>query len=688
MVSEGIRIEEVLSQPRGVWRQRVRLAPDGVGPGWSHPLALPAFRRCLYFAPFQRHAINPDLDLWPEAYNQCHPLPIAPVAIGAAKRGGIFALFELAEGGYLALLPLVSGTLMTWLHGAGDTLALGASHFGNEPLEDKLPLLAVAIDESPYRAIKAVWASAREACGTFRLRSEKALPEMFGYLGWCTWEQYRDEISEPVILEAITAIERSGLPIRWMLIDDGHLHTSGADTAIEAGADAEAPDDAQQRKLLGFEPERGKFPQGWERIRARLKQSDLLRWSGIWLNFNGYWGGIAHQNELGPLNDHLLAISSATKLPADTPEDAGAFYAAWIERQAAGGFDFVKVDNMGQNIPLYRDHCANAVRATHLNHQALETAVDEQLDGMVNCMAHNNLCVFNARHSPLLRCSEDYAKENLWRAKHHLHNSFSNMLWMGQVFWGDHDMFHSSDTVAAPLMARSKAVSGGPIYLSDDPAHFNAALVKPLCLESGKLLMPLAPAVPVPDSLFTDPYEDDEAFAVVAPLAGRCAAWVAYNLTSPEKPVRARLTAQDYAAAGEQLGECWQTPPEGLLVWDPDARTATVLGAEGDDAQDGELVLPGFGDAFRLLVPVVDGWALIGAVDKVLSPQACTVIRRTPALLEFTVPEPLEMLVWTRAAQVIAENADIESVGANLWAVRPRPTPEGYQVRLLTGGRI
>lgn len=675
-----MNVDSIRQMPHGILVADLHLAPDENQDMWTLNLELPEFTDALYYAPFQKHAINPDLDLWPEAYNQCHPLPVSPSDIHDLKRGGMFLLLRLTSGSFVAILPIVSTEVMTWLQGTDSGLALAASHFGHMELNVTAPLLAVAENTCPYAAVRDVWGAARKQLDSFHLREEKALPEVFRYLGWCTWEQYRDDISESLILEAIDSIEREDLPIRWVLIDDGHLQISGAFTSITADGGAEAPDDAQDRKLAGFQPDLNKFPHGWERIQNRIRQSKKIKWSGIWLNFNGYWGGIASENNLGAINQHLCAISEVTKLPKSTAEDAGAFYDAWIRQQAESGFNFIKVDNESQNVPLYRGSSSNAVRAANVNHQALEDAVEKHLDGMINCMAHSNLCAFNARFSQVTRCSEDYAKEDLWRAKHHLHNSFGNMLWMGQTIWGDHDMFHSSDPVAGAVMARSKAISGGPVYLSDASGDFDPELVRPLCLSSGRILMPLAPAVPVPSSLFVDPYEADAAFCVIAPLVDQCAVWAAYNLTSPEKSVSAVLRMEDYSAAGALIDENWEAPAEGLIVWDEVSQTcARMLAA---DPEGLSFSLKTFSDIFLLLSPVFHGWAVIGLRNKYLAPQACHVHSRGHEYLELSCEDAGKLLIWKQADSVACEEGEVVPVGEHLWEIQLRKPESRVTLRL------
>ncbi|RRJ97078.1 raffinose synthase [Opitutaceae bacterium TAV4] len=690
----------------GVFTIRLRnVLPDANGFIHSQSVRLPRWKRCCYYAPFQRHAINPALDLWPEGYNQCHPLPIRSDAeLQQAKRGGLFALFELADGSFLALLPLAGMKSAAWLCGNGKTdtnenpLRLDASHFGSPdtPFDGELPLLSAARARTPCAAAARAWElalahPAMRGCG--RLRHDKHYPEVFEYLGWCSFEEYKLDINERIITRALRALAASPVPVRWALIDDGHIDDGSrvADPLLQTqeGVNggpglANANASLHVRRLHSVHPHPEKFPHGWNPIRAAVDANPRLRWLGLWLNYNGYWGGIAPDHKLGvDIDNHLISLdpqnpADSPKLPGEKLGDAEAFYEAFTKPVHEAGFDFIKVDNQAASLRFYAGSPAvgNAVAAAASCRHALEKSVAAHFDGIIGCMAHNNLCVLHQPVSQVMRCSEDYKKEDAWRAKHHLHNSFGNMLWMGQTVWGDHDMFHSSDRVAGALMARSKAISGGPVYLSDHPDHFVRELITPLHLSDGRVLRPLAPAVPTPESVFVDPYEDDVAYRVIAPLPHGTAALAAYNLTHPGKTVRgawhmddlrhrAAMLPSQSGAGVPPASETWHgrpardfqacgwdaraTPSASVLLYDTLAHTVRLL---TPDSPSVPFALAPLTDAFVILSPVVHGWALIGNPQKYLPPAFVSRFEISPdgATVTLAGAEAGPVLVWhTRA---------------------------------------
>lgn len=647
-----------------VIERKVSLPPwSPEGKFFSLNIQLPAFRQACYFAPFQKYAINPALDLWPEGYNQCHPLPVTDFS--AVKRGGMFAILELVNGGYMALLPVVTDETMSWMAGTGDGFALQTSHFGNEPLEGEYPLLVVAVEATLLEAVHAAWKKAlslpaltQGAC----LREEKKYPEIFEYLGWCTWEEYRSKIDEKCILDAIENIDHSELPIRWLLIDEGHIDQGDVENAtgfVEMGD----PVKMATSQLSSFAAERKKFPNGWKVIQERFSRSSKLKWSGIWLNFNGYWGGIRPDHQLQNLKDCIAEYIPGVAMPVDRQEASDRFYEEWVRTQSDAGFDFIKVDSQARNITMYMGYSANAVRAARINHRALEKAVLRHMQALINCMAHNNICAFSTSFSQVTRCSEDYISENLWRAKHHLHNSFGNMLWMGETVWGDHDMFHSTDKVSGGMMARSKAVSGGLVCLSDQPDKMVADLVWPLCDSQGKVYRALRPGIPVTESVFSNPYEGEEAFQVVAPLENGACAWAAYNLTHPEHAVRAHLLPAHYRFGRQML--LGKSATEGdllpLLAWDVKRRTALKLG------QGYEQEMPIFDDLFYILLPIIKGWGLIGREDKILTSHTFEKAECLPTRASLRLKESGPFVFWKQAKSIQANVGKVVALSEGLW---------------------
>lgn len=82
-----------------------------------------------------------------------------------------------------------------------------------------------------------------------------------------------------------------------------------------------------------------------------------------------------------------------------------------------------------------------------------------------------------------------------------------NSLWMGNFIQPDWDMFQSTHP-CAEFHAASRAISGGPIYISDCVGQHDFDLLKRLVLPNGSILRCEYYALPTRDRLFEDPLHD------------------------------------------------------------------------------------------------------------------------------------------------------------------------------------
>jgi hypothetical protein len=650
--------------------------PNKFGILKRYELVLPEFSHGCYFSGDHHPEVA-----WPDGANRIQPWLFDSLAQLCSEdyvrrpsnyarvREGMFLLLELKTGEYLAIVPICGPSTMAWLYASEDgRMVLNFGTLGTKTVSGDAPLFSWYYSYDVYAACRMAWALAitcKSTTGSTNFRSKKEYPEVFKYLGWCSWEQYKWNISEKVLIDVVRQIEASRHPIRYLLVDDGH------------------PDADRSRKLKSFNPNKNKFPNGWATLLAMRKQ-DKIKWMGLWNTTSGYWETVSLQNNFGKqINEHLVSVDWTNALvPRNNPESANIFYNAHIGAVKKHGFDFVKIDCQSRNIAWYIG-TDNAVEATNNNLQGLESAVKGNVNGIINCMAHNLPCVFNTKHSAVTRSSIDYKLGKEARAKSHLLQSYSNTLWIGQTVWGDHDMFHSSDRFAGQIMAVSKAMSGGPVYLSDNPKDFIAEYIRPLCYEDGELLRPVAPAVPLPDSVFLAPMRQKVAYRVIAPLKGGAAAIVAYNLyhPTPETPMQSLVTKEDYVHASGMIQPYsgkWKVPDEGLVVYDWYAGKAEKLG------QQYTFELKGFSDRLLHLCPIQKGWAVIGRTDKYLSPAAVEVLSVTSAELKLRLVESGPLAVWLAHYPDFpeAENVAFVSKGNGLWIADIEPGRRNMEITI------
>jgi hypothetical protein len=89
-----------------------------------------------------------------------------------------------------------------------------------------------------------------------------------------------------------------------------------------------------------------------------------------------------------------------------------------------------------------------------------------------------------------------------------------------------------------------RAISGGPIYVSDKIGRTNPEILKPLCLEDGRILRPDESATPTVDCLTANPTKTDRIFKIRNRMGenGLCAV---FNINAEHQPVHGTLASDE-----------------------------------------------------------------------------------------------------------------------------------------------
>jgi hypothetical protein len=643
--------------------------PEANGILGDYELIIGAFKRACYFSDRQPK------DSWAAGGNQYAPTILDEnfnkIIDEKFSYRSIFIVFEMKSGGYLVLLPVSGSQTMSWIEATDNqTLKLFYGTLGTKSVSCDLPLIAWSKSNDVYEACRKVWElaiSSKPVQGNTNWRYKKNYHECFKYLGWCSWEEYHKNISSDLLVDVTKKIENSSIPVRYILVDDGH----------QQGI-------AEGLRLKSFLPDSKKFPNGWKPF-LDMRKEDKIKWFGIWHGFDGLQNGIHPENDFGDLNKHLMKVTpvnvnTLTKSPkAQTPENklvdvaassktglvpknnaqsSQAFYDALIGSVKKSNFDFIKFDYQLRDLWWYSG-TDNAVAATVTNLKSMETATSRDLSGVINCMAHSPAFIFNTRHSAVTRSSMDYRVGDTPKSRHHLWQSFNNTPLFGQTVWGDHDMFHSSDPYSGRMMAISKALSGAPVYLSDSPDKFVNEYILPLCYKNGELLRPIAPAGPLPESLLLQPMEEKMPYRVIAPFKDGSAAIAVYNLYSNLKfdywtkptgetetiaTIKGFISPEDYIHAADMIQPFagkWKIPTDGLIAWDWYDKKGVKLDKKM------EFDLKGFADKLFIVSPIKNDWAVVGRSDKYLSGAVNHLVITSASKLIVTLEESGPVIIWS-----------------------------------------
>jgi raffinose synthase len=302
-------------------------------------------------------------------------------------------------------------------------------------------------------------------------------------------------------------------------------------------------------------------PEDLAGVVASLRARHGVRHVIAWHSLSAYWGGVA------PADGHpcVAKYSARVVRAAPTPgvaevepamlwnpavvagvgvvDDPGALYADMHAYLAAAGVDGVKVDGQagaGLLGSALEGGAATAARfqaaleasvATHLpgNHCAWGErggAREREREGarsprsrptrptllpsslsVTNCMCHSTENLFRTTASALVRASDDFYPRDPSSSGPHIGACAYNAVFLAGILHPDYDMFHSRHP-AARAHAAARAVSGGPVYVSDAPGCHDFSILSTLVLPDGRVLRAKLPGRATADCLFRDVMRD------------------------------------------------------------------------------------------------------------------------------------------------------------------------------------
>lgn len=498
-------------------------------------------------------------------------------------------LWENDEGEYGCIVPLVTGTYKCDLNAR--TGKPGADLSSNEAGRSKCEAVAfvVGMGEDPYELIHRCFSEGMIAVGRpGKMRWEKEYPELFEYIGWCTWDALYQNQNEKDIVSKLKAFKKAKFPMRFLLIDDGWS------PVIEG-------------RLTGMDVDRKKFPRGLAPLVTDAREKYGVWWVGVWHTFNAYWGGIEKGSEIYcKTKEHLFENKRGMVIPyPDTAKGFG-FWNAWHNYLRSQGISFVKVDNQG-SIANNTKHSMPIGEAARGEQYSLQASVDLNMSGwIINCMCMTNECAWNWINSNVSRNSDDFFPKNPESAPEHARQNCYNNLMYSNLNWPDWDMWWS-DHPRAQYHAAMRAISGGPVYVSDPIDTSNFDVLWPLVFSDGKLLRCDEPALPTRDSLFIDPKENPVALKVFNTV-GEAGIIGAFNATDGDKKAKGSIKPSDVE----------HMHAEHFAVREFFSGETRVLGI--NDTWDFEL--EPYGQKLFSVVPIVEGAAVLGLADKYISPAA------------------------------------------------------------------
>ncbi len=509
-----------------------------------------------------------------------------------------FIIWQDELGDYGAMIPLVGAGMRSILYGAeGKIEARASSYVSDFVPKDVVPMLAIAEGENPYQVVKSLYEYAMEKMGwPGKLRWQKPYPEVFEYIGWCSWNAHYTNIDHQKLIEHAKIYKGKNFPIGFFLIDDGWLSI----------APYKNPLLTHSSYLTSFEADKEKFPQGLKGVVEELKSMGV-KYVGVWHTFQGYWSGVLNNSELAKKEkDALFAYSKKGSIPHPLDGKGEKFYSDWYEFLKKAGIDFVKVDNQSTMSSLVKDKIPISFAMAGEQRNLQRSAGKYFNYNVINCMEMNIDVVYHWWGTNIGRTSTDYIPKVTNNPRAHIHKNIMNALWFTNLSYPDYDMFQTHN-IGAQMHAVARAISGGPIYTTDEAGKEKLEVLYPLIFSDGKILRPDQPALPTRDSLFEDPRFHRKSLKAFT-ISQNKGIVAGFNVNYLNLSVAGKYSPKDVdGLLGEQFA-----------VYEYFSHKLEKM--KKDEAHS--FKLKPYQTKLWIFSPIKNGFASIGLIDKYISPKA------------------------------------------------------------------
>ncbi|KAF2764002.1 glycoside hydrolase [Teratosphaeria nubilosa] len=357
----------------------------------------------------------------------------------------------------------------------------------NDRTETGTARVLVAVADTFDVANAAVMYAARKVVGTYgtltsddetaKLVDDKVKPqwleEWYDGLTYCTWNGLGQNLTDEKIYRALDSLSSNNINITNLIIDDNWQSLSTGASQL-------------QRAWTDFEADRSAFPEGLKATTAEIRtRHPNINHIAVWHAILGYWGGVAPDGWIAK-NYKTTTVEKEDGVAGGAftivaAEDAKRLYDDFYRFLSANGVDSVKTDAQFFLDLLLRAPDRRALKTeyqdawtlAHLRHFSSRA---------ISCMSQAPQLMFHSQlptNKPrlLVRNSDDFFPEV--EASHPWHifcNAHNSVFTQHLNVLPDWDMFQTSHPWAS-FHAAARAISGGPIYFTDEPGKHDIQLI-------------------------------------------------------------------------------------------------------------------------------------------------------------------------------------------------------------------
>ncbi|PSS06062.1 Stachyose synthase [Actinidia chinensis var. chinensis] len=266
-------------------------------------------------------------------------------------------------------------------------------------------------------------------------------------------------------------------------------------------------------------------------LRTQFKNLDDIY---VWHALCGAWGGVSpgttHLNSKvipvkvspgldGTMNDLAVVKIVEGGIGLVHPDQAEDLYDSMHSYLSKVGITGVKVDVI-HTLEYVSEEYGGRVELAKAYYKGISKSLAKNFNGtgLISSMQQcNDFFFLGTEQISMGRVGDDFWFQDpngdpngvYWLQGVHMIHCAYNSMWMGQIIQPDWDMFQS-DHLCAKFHAGSRAICGGPVYVSDSVGGHNFDLLKMLVFPDGTIPKCIHFALPTRDCLFKNPLFDNK----------------------------------------------------------------------------------------------------------------------------------------------------------------------------------
>ena len=422
---------------------------------------------------------------------------------GAIPKESQWLGIKHTDGSYSVYFSIVDGIFRTSLFGADNKICVNAITGDDAVVGDEFYAFYKIRGNDFYDLVLKAGLSLSEKFDDVIHRKDKRAPEFMDYFGWCTWDSFYEKVKSSDIKIGLDSFKKGGFVPKLLILDDGWQ------TVTEEG-------ERGFWKLFSFKANE-KFNNCLSETVNMAKNEYGVKKFFVWHAVMGYWGGVdTNAPEIQKYRPQLSSAVHTEGIKENNPvrwnsehfpfgivdsDKAFDFYNDYHTYLKNEGVDGVKVD-VQASIEGHGTGRGGRVGTVKKIRSGLEASVAYNFDGeMINCMSCSNDNIYFSKRTNLMRSSDDFTPDIKESHPEHIFINAVNSIWMSQFTVCDWDMFQTKHEYAL-YHASARAISGGPVYVSDRVDEHDFEIIKSLTTDDGQILPTQSTALPTEDCLF------------------------------------------------------------------------------------------------------------------------------------------------------------------------------------------